>query len=357
MADFLKQTTPQFRELWDRLVADDGATHLGPLGLWKAAQEAHSTSDFPELLQNAIGKKLVEQYQNWQPKWAQFCGIDSTNKLNVAIKRILLGAAATLELKNEGANIKHHAITDNDYDVTTRTYASGYRLTRETIRNDDLGALNRLPVLMAIAAQRTIDSTVGAFIRANAAAYDGVAFFASSAWPTGHANSTTSALTRTLAGAQLVADGCKAILKQQDIDSRQYLGLVPRFLVSSIDLYDTIAPIAQSDVIANTTESSASTVLANPAKRFGLTPVQFEYLGDTTDWYIFADPATNPAIVVSFLDGNMAPKVLAKRSAYDAPVDAAGYPNGDIEFDIIYDFGVSWGDPRAAYGGIVSGGT
>lgn len=357
MSDLLvKQYSPQFRELWDRLGKED-TSHLGPLGLWRAAQEAHATSDFPQLLANTLGKKVVEQYRQWTPKWPAFCGVDSTNKLGVAIPRIFVGAAQTLELKNQGANVKQHNLTDNEYTVTTSTYASAYKFTRECVRNDDLGALMQLPAKMAIAASRTIDYTVGAFIRANAAAYDSVVFFHASAWPTGHANTVVTALTRTLAGAQLVADGCKAILKQKDIDNRQFLGLTPRTLVSSIDLFDVIAPIAQSDVIANTTEASASTVLANPARRFGLSPVQFEYLGDTTDWYIFADPATNPAIVVSFLDGDMAPKVLARKSAYDTPVDAAGYPNGDIEFDMIFDFGVSWGDPRAAYGGIVSGGT
>lgn len=347
---------------WKELVAraGDKLGEMGPRQLWEAAKEAHSTDDFSNILANSLEKKFFAQFKSWEPQWQKFCGVESVNKLVTNIDRPMLSEMHDLYLKPQGANIRQHKLTDNKLTIQCKTYATGIKITRETIINDDLGVLRDIGTRSVRAAQRTLDGAVASYLVANSTAYDSVAFFASSAWTAGHANSGTTALARTLAGAQAVVDGVQAIRKQKDILQRQRIGLRAKYLVVPIELEDEARVLVGNPVIANTTEASATTSLANPLYGQGLELVVFDALSDydTTNWYLFTDPGVLPGVIVALLNGQIAPKLLTRKQLYENNgVDAYGNPACDYEYDVLYDFGVNWGDPRAAYGSIVSGGS
>lgn len=345
------QTPAAYRELLDRMGGKPPET-IG--GIWRACREAHTTDMFPQLLGTTIGKKVVEQFKSWSPVWPLLAGIDSVNKLGVSIPRVMLGEAGDLVLKAEGAPIRHDTMTDDQYTVSANTYASGYVFTREAILNDDTGLINQTIAKMARAAARTIDKRLGAVIRANGNAYDGIAFFYST-----HSNTVTTLLSRDLVGANLIAAAARAIRSQKDIDSRQYLGIKPDRAFSSITLFETLSTLCTSPTIEGPTVASPTYSASNPAKQYGLTPIEFPDLGDTNDWYVIADPAINPAFVVSFYNGDMTPKILQKKSLYEIQggSDTWDAPACDLEYDVVMDFQVTMADWRAAYGGIVAGGT
>ena len=221
-----------------------------------------------------------------------------------------------------------------------------------------MGELMKSADRMGRAAARTVDVRLGAVIRANGTAYDGAAFFhATNPTAQPHANTVTTALSADLVGANLLATACRAIRKQKDIGNRSFMGKTPKVAFTSIDLYGTLMYLCQSATVASPTVAAPTHDEANPAFGYGLRPVEFEYLGDTTDWYVETDPnEPDPAWVVSFLNGRATPMVLQKKVLYGGDFDFSN-PACDIEYDVIYDFEVSMGDPRSAYGGIVSGGT
>jgi hypothetical protein len=353
----VKEASPAFRELMDRIDGDPNPPKR-PSQMWAACKEAGSTDEFPQLLGTTAGKRVIQAFQSWTPKWPLIAAIDNVNKLGVSIPRIFVGEAANLVLKPEGANIRRNYFTDAQYTVSANTYASGLAFTREAMVNDDLGELMKSADKMGRAAARTVDVRLGTLIRANGTAYDGAAFFhATNPTAQPHANTVTTALSADLVGANLLKVACQAIRKQKDIDNRQFLGKTPGIAFCSIDLWDTLAALCGLDMVAAPTVAAPTYTAQNPAYRYGLKPIEFPDLGDTTDWYVAQSPNdADPAWVVSFLNGRAAPMVLQKKLLYGGDFDFAN-PACDIEYDVIYDFEVSMGDPRSAYAGIVSGGT
>jgi hypothetical protein len=355
--DAVKESSPAYREMMDRIESDPNPPKR-PSQMWAACKEAGSTDEFPQLLGTTAGKRVIQSFVGYTPKWPLIAAIDSVNKLGVSIPRIFVGEAANLVLKPEGMSIRRNKITDNQYTVTANTYASGVAFTREAMVNDDLGELMKSADRMGRAAARAVDVRLGTVIRANAAAYDAVAFFhATNPTAQPHANTVTTALSADLVGANLLKTACQAIKKQKDIDNRAFLGKKPGIAFTSIDLYDTLAALCQLNIVAAPTVGAPTYTAQNPAYAYGLKPVEFEYLGDTTDWYVAQSPNDpDPAWVVSFLNGRATPMVLQKKVLYGGDFDFSN-PACDIEYDVIYDFEVSMGDPRSAYGGLVAAGT
>ena len=342
--------SPAFRELMDKL-DHDPAPPEKPSAIWRACKEAGSTDEFPQLLGTSVHKRVVDYYRQVVPVYPRIAGIDSVSQLGVAAPRVLVGEAGDLVLKPEGAVIRRDNITDTQYTVIVNTRASGIAFTREAMINDNTGTLNKSAERLGRAAGRTVDKRLGAVILANGNAYDGSAFFVS-----GHSNTVTTALSADLVGANLLKTGCQAIKSQKDIDSHDYLGKVPRIAFTSITLYDTLAELCTSPVVASPTVSSPTYAAQNPALPYGLRPIEFPWLGDTTDWYIATDPNDgDPAWVVAFLNGRAAPIVMQK-TVLPGDFDYSN-PSCDIEYDVLFDFEVNMGDWRSAYGGIVSGGT
>lgn len=351
----VKEHSPAFREMLDRM---DGNPPDRPSELWRACKEAGSTDEFPQLLGTTVGKRVIQYFRAYAPKWPLIAGTDAVNKLGVAIPRVFVGEAADLVLKPEGANIRRNKFTDNQYTIISNTYASGLAFTREAMVNDDTGELMRSADRLGRGAARAVDKRLGAVILANAACYDGTAFFhATNPTANPHANTVTTTLSADLVGANLLTTACRAIKKQKDIDIHEFLHKVPKIAFTSIDLFDTLQGLCGINVVASPTVAAPTHTVQNPAYGYGLRPIEFEWLGDTNDWYVATDPnEPDPAWVVSFLNGQMAPKILQRKTLYGGDFDFSN-PACDIEYDVIMDFEVSMGDYRSAYAGIVTGGT
>jgi len=363
MANEVKHPNSRWQELCDRA----GDELVSPRQFLNAAREhfgraseAESTSDLANLIGTTVGKKVATLVRQYVPKWSTFCYIDETNRLRTNVPRVLVSAFPDLDEKPEGAVIEKHNVTDNAYNIQTKTYAKGFAVTRETWVNDDTGTLRNMPQRMVTAATRTLERAVATYVKDNPTAYDSTAFFAARTGTVTHNNLATTALARTLTGAGYVVTACQTIEKAKDLKDIDIVGFEAKYLIVGPDLWDTAATICESDVIANTTESSATVALANPAKRYGLTCVKWPYIGDTNNWYVCTDPNVtqmDSGIVVSFLNGRTTPMVMVKKSIYDTQsIEAFANNPCDIEFDLIYDFGVNCGNFRTWYGGIVSGG-
>lgn len=349
---------------WKELQERIGKKQPGIRQLWEAAKEAHATGDFSNLLATSLNKKVVDLFQGWTPQHSDFTYYDETNKLGATVDRVILSDVKDLYKKPEGMEIRHTGISDTKFTIKTDTWATGLKLTRETIINDDTGELrNGLPERMFRAASRTLEKQVAKKLIDNGTAYDASAFFYDrSSSARAFNNLATNSLVRTLAGAGYVVSACQAMRRCKDISGKTVLGYAPRYIICPVAIDDVVIPIAESDTIANTTEASATCSLPNPAKRYGLKPISWTYLDDydTNNWYICTDPkevGSAQGLIVSFLNGRTTPMILGKKVLYENNgVDAYGNPACDIEFDIVYDFGVNYGDPCTFFGNVTSGG-
>lgn len=191
---------------------------------------ALSTSDFPALLGNALGKSLRQGYEA-EPQshtgWARFVQVEDFKQQ----VRALLSSAPDLMFVPEGGEYQEGAIDDDSAQYAVSKYGRIIRLTWEALVNDDLGAFVRIPQAMGQAARRKEADLVYSLFAANSGAgptmQDGAALFHAD-----HANlvSTPAALSdATLSTA-------RTLLRKQTAKGGGLLNLQPRFLIVPAEL-------------------------------------------------------------------------------------------------------------------------
>lgn len=203
-----------------------GKSHRGLSGA-QLIKASLSTSDFPYLLENAIGKALRNGYENDQQSHAAWVRSTQVKDFKTA-SRLLLGSAPGLELVVEGGEYKFGSLSENKTSLAITKYGKALKLTWETLINDDLAAFMRLPQAMGAAARRTEADRVYEIFTANSGngqtMQDGVALFHSGS----HANvsATTGAISTATLGA------ARALLRKQTaLGNGGYLNLAPAFLI------------------------------------------------------------------------------------------------------------------------------
>lgn len=269
----------------------------------KRAQLAQSTSDFDNILLDAANKTLRQAYAEQPTTW-QFWARRSTNPDFKAGNRIVLSEVGTPTTRVEGAGITYNTLTDGKEVVTLTEYATGIKLTRRAIVNDDLDAFNRIPAQMGLAFKRVEDNAAYDILTANAAlGTDSVALFHAT-----HAN-TAAAGAPTVANLQTVST---LLRKQRGVKGDAYLDVRPKTLIVPVALEVTAAQLVGSNV-----DPAKSNATINPYFN-GLTVVSHPRL-DTSSaayWYLAADPSSIDTVEVCFLQDEPEP-VLKNETEFD----------------------------------------
>ena len=215
------------------------------------------------------------------------------------------------------------------------TYAASKRggtedVTIETVKNDDVGLIRRIPINLSRAAKRTLAKFVLDFVRTNPAIYDSVAFFHND-----HGNLGSNALDATyLAAARL------AMLKQAELTSADRIGIPPKFLWVPFDKEQTAVDLFKLST------SNDKSFLAS----LSLTVMPVWYWTDTNDWAISADVMDCPGIEVGFLDGREEPDLFVQ----DNPSVGSLFTNDKITWKIRHIYGGAVKDYRGWYKAVVA---
>lgn len=200
------------------------------------------------------------------------------------------------------------------------TYAVSKRggtedVTLEQIKNDDVGAIRRVPVKLARAAKRTLAKFVLDFVRTNPTLYDSVAFFHAT-----HGNLGANALDATyLAAARL------RMLKQTEAGSSDRLGIGPKYVWVSPDGQEA------AENLFNRNTNLDKTFINN----LSLQVMPVWYWTDTNDWAISADVMDIPGIEIGFLDGNEEPELFVQ----DNPTFGSMFANDKLTWKIRHIYG------------------
>ena len=196
-------------------------------------------------------------------------------------------------------------------------------VTLETIANDDLGAIRRIPQKLARAAAQTLHEFVWDMIRTNPTlSVDNVALFHAS-----HANLGAAALDKTSLPA-----GRLAIKQQTDPDNGKRLGLVPRYLIVPQDLEQTAFELTQTD-----REVASNNNTLNFVRTFGLGVIVVDYWTDANNWYLAADKTQSPTIELGFFNGREEPELFLQ----DQPTVGSVFSNDKLTWKIRHIYGGS----------------
>lgn len=293
---------------------------LSPASL--VTRALHTTSDFPIILGNTVGRVLRDAYQA-APSGIRRLGRQTSARDFRAVNKIMLGEAPLLEKLNEHGEIKAGTMAEAREAYKIETWARKIGITRQVLVNDDLGAFADLARRMGQGAAETEARILVTLLEANSG--NGPTLSDSKAlFHADHGNKAASGAVisdTTLSAARL------ALRTQKGIDGRIIRVtpknlLVPPALETAAEKWlATIAPATAADV---NPFSGAMSLVVEPR------------LTSATRWYVTADPGEIDGLEFAYLSGNEGPQVES-RSGWD--VDG-------VEIRVILDFGAGFIDHR-----------
>jgi HK97 family phage prohead protease len=256
--------------------------------------------DFPGLLENIANKALLLGYEEPGETWRMIARPGNLSDFREA-SRPGLSEFDDLERVRDGAEYRMGKFSDRVEKIQLSTFGKLFRITRQAIVNDDLGAFTTIPRKMGRAASRTVGDQVYAVLTSNPTMnQDSTALFDAA-----HSNLIASGN-----GAPSVAqlDTMKTTLARQKDSSAQTNGL-------NIRLARVVVPVgleglAQQLRIGEWDPSSSATNSSIPNHHRGTFEVVSDARLDTASssiWYGLANPDTYDVIEVGFLDGQQEP--------------------------------------------------
>ncbi len=197
-------------------------------------QASIDSTQFSVIVGNALNKALVPDYnaQDFLADINKVCNIVDLNSIQEQ-KRIRYGGYSDAPTVAEGEQYLPATSPDDEEAVYTPV-KKGFTedITIETIKKDDINAVNKIPSRVARACVRTFYHTVFGLLNpgVNATIYDAVALYNTAA----HVNFGTGALDATYLSAAIAR-----LLAQKEANSNEILGIRPGFLLVPAELEKT----------------------------------------------------------------------------------------------------------------------
>lgn len=275
-------------------------------------REAISSSTFANVLGDSITRRLLQVYgqRTDLQAWRRVASVTRVNDFRLQ-ERTQMGGYGNLPGVNQGA--AYTALTSpGDLKATYAVTKRGglETLTLEAIKNDDVGAIRRIPVELALAAANTLYEFALDFFRTNPTIYDAAALYT-----VGKGNLFTTAFS----GAQFQAHRL-AMQKQVRLSSNKRRGVTPRHLLVPVDLQEAAFDAFRRD--QNNDPDFVQTVQPQ------VTVV--DYWTDANDWCTVADPMDLPVLEIGFLDGREEPELFVQ----DMPNVGSLFSNDQVTWKI-----------------------
>jgi phage head maturation protease len=293
---------------------------LSPASL--VTRALHTTSDFPIILGNTVGRVLRDAYQA-APSGIRRLGRQTSARDFRSVNKIMLGEAPLLEKLNEHGEIKAGTMAEAREAYKIETWAKKIGITRQVLVNDDIGAFSDLARRMGQGAAETEARILVTLLEANSGAgptlSDTKALF--------HVDHGNKAATGAVISDNTLSAARLALRTQKGLDGRiirvtpKYLLVPPALETVAEKWLATIAPATAADV---NPFSGAMSLVVEPR------------LSSATRWYVTADPGEIDGLEFAYLSGNEGPQVES-RSGWD--VDG-------VEIRVILDFGAGFIDHR-----------
>ena len=249
------------------------------------------TGAFPGILSNVAHKSMAQAYQT-APTTYQLWTAQGSNSDFKDAPRYRLSEADTLEKLNESGEFKAGGVTDGAAKTSIATYGRMFSLTRQSIINDDMGALQQLPAIYGAAARRMINKMVYKMLQGNPKVEGTVLF---------HANH------QNLCAEDISIEGLAkmkaAMAKQKNIKGEEYLNIQPAFLICPVEL-----EVQAAQLISSVVDPTKANATPNPFAN-KMTVISEPELEDEKTFYLAAAAGIAPTIEVTSLNGNLTPKM------------------------------------------------
>jgi hypothetical protein len=182
----------------------------------------HSTSDFPIILGNTIDRKLKGAYNLQAQTFRPFTTRRTVRDFR-EITDVQMSELGALDKIVEGGEYKFATLSESKEVYRLAKYGKRIAVTWEMLINDDLGAFNRIPTLLANQVAQLQSKVVYDVLLNNANMGDGNALFS-----TAHSNIAASGTTITEASLEAMFI---AMRNQKDLNGTDLINVTPAFLL------------------------------------------------------------------------------------------------------------------------------
>ena len=284
-----------------------------------------TTSDFPMILGEAVGRVLREAYKAAPSGLRRLARLVTLPDFRERAALTLDPTSFTLEKTNEHGEYKSGGFVETGEKYKLATYGKIFGLTRQAIINDDLGALSDVPAKLGAQAASFEADYLADLLQSGSGfgptLSDGDPLFdpahANLAGPAGAAPDDTALSAARLAMRKQIGPAGKLI----DVTPR-YLVVPSELETAGEKLLATIAPVTVDEV--------------NPWSFLSL--IVEPRLTSATAWYLAAD-APQSGLEVAYLSGSEGPQTETQ----------AGFRIDGVEVKVRLDFVAAFVDWRGMY--------
>lgn len=259
----------------------------------RSAPGYHSTSDFPILLGNTVNRTLRQEYEKAVRTFAAW-----TRRATISdfreVTRTQLGDVSPLEKVKENGEYKYASMGEGKEVYSLNKFGRIIGISWESIINDDLDFLTRLPQKFAASAATKQSEIVYGILNDNPAMGDGTALFAADH---GNLAGTGAAITIDSLGAARAAMRKQRALgdEKKKASNGDFLNVVPRYLL--------VGPDKEQEALQFLSGSynPDNPAQINPWSQL-MTPVIDPHITGN-NWYMTAEPSQVDTIEYAFLEG------------------------------------------------------
>lgn len=295
-------------------------------------REAISASTFNDILGDSITRQMIRDYSGLEAygDWTDLVDIVPIRDFRTNERTRMGGYGNLPAVAENGAYGALTSPTDEKATYAISKRGGTETVSLETIANDDVGVIRRIPMALATAAARTLYEFVLDFLATNPTIYDTTALFT-----VGHGNLGTAALSATSFAARRLA------MKQQtEKDSAKPLGIILKHLYVPAELEETAF-----DLFVRGTNNDETFVQSRKPKVHVV-----DYWTDANNWFGTADKSSVPLIELGFYGGNQTPELFTQ----DLPTQGSLFSNDQIKYKIRHIYGADVLDFRGFDGNIVA---
>lgn len=319
--------------------------HPGTANRFRIQRDAyHTTGSFSNLLLDAANKTLLAGYEEAPFTWNMWARDAGTTADFKNINRIRFSEMGTPEMVPEGKEYKDAGMSDTKETYKINKYGNMFTVTWETVVNDDLDAISRIPAMQGAACRRLQNQAVYGVLTANAAMADTGTLFNATAQTTagGHANYASGAgapSVTTLNTAYI------SMMTKKGLRSDVILNIQPAFLIVPAAISATalqlLGSIADPSVGGSAAGNSNTKNIYGPNGDRPLKVIVEPLLdaNSSTAWYLAANNSQVDTVEITFLEGEQSP-VLENEWDFDKDV---------YKYKVRQTFGVAPIDFRGLY--------
>ncbi len=293
---------------------------MGREAIIKAAI-THSTSDFPNIFENALHKTMLGAFEVAAPIWNRVARTSSLSDFRPHI-RYRPGSFSDLLPVAENGEYLDGTMGDAQRE-TIQAIRKGriLNVSREMLINDDMSVFTDVATYLGQAAARAPDKDLIALLASNGPTMsDGNPLFHAS-----HGNIAGTAATPTIDAFEAAR---VLMAEQTDPSGNDFLDIRPAIWLGPM----SIGGQARSTNAAEyNDESQKNQRRPNVSRGLVRDIVDTARLSGTTAWYLIADPAVAPTFEVGFLDGVQVPQLEMDES----------FRSDGIAWRIRYEYGVA----------------